>query len=64
MKGLWIALTTDDERQGSHRVLSQSSIFGQNPNAQFIAVCSSSILAETLGYAVAFRAHDVENGAL
>ena len=31
--------------------------------AQFIAVCSSSILAETLGYAVSFRAHGVENGA-
>ena len=32
--------------------------------AQFIAVCSSSILAETLATLYRFQAHDVENGAV
>jgi len=32
------------------------------PIAQFIAVCSASILAETLGHAALFRDHYGENG--
>ena len=50
--------------------LLEDAYAGQSPDvkrqivdAQFIGVCSSSILAEMLGYMASFSSHGAENGA-